>query len=79
MPESKRAATATRALQPGHRIELLKGGEALFAALIAAIDSARAEVLVETYIFEFAGAALGVAEALERAAVRGVAVRVVID
>ncbi|MDQ2927601.1 MAG: phospholipase D-like domain-containing protein, partial [Pseudomonadota bacterium] len=79
MPESKRAVQAARALQPGHRIELLKGGEALFAALNAAIDTARAEVLLETYIFEFAGAALGVAEALERAAARGVTVRVVVD
>lgn len=79
MPESKRVAAATRALQPGHRIELLKGGEALFAALVAAIDTARAEVLLETYIFEFAGAALGVAEALERAAARRIRVRVVVD
>ena len=36
--ESRRAA-ATRALQPGHAIELLKGGAALFAALVAAIDA----------------------------------------
>jgi cardiolipin synthase len=79
MPESKRAASATRALQPGHRIELLKGGEALFAALVASIDTARSEVLLETYIFEFAGAALPVAESLERAAARGVTVRVVVD
>ena len=44
-----------------------------------AIDAARAEVLLETYIFEFAGAASAVAEALERAAARGVRVRVVVD
>jgi cardiolipin synthase len=79
MAESKRAASATRALQPGHRIELLKGGEALFAALVAAIDAARAEVLLETYIFEFAGTALGVAAALERAGARRIKVRVVVD
>jgi cardiolipin synthase len=79
MPESKRAARTTQALRPGHRIELLRGGEALFAALVAAIDSARAEVLLETYIFEFAGAPVGVAEALERAAARQVTVRVVVD
>ena len=75
----KRAARATRALQPGHRITLLKGGEAMFAALAEAIDHARAEVLLETYIFEFRGAPLQVAEALERAAARGVCVRVVVD
>ena len=44
-----------------------------------AIDAARAEVLLETYILEFTGSAIGVAEALERAAARGVAVRVVVD
>ena len=40
----------------GTRSTLLKGGEALFAALVQAIDAARAEVLLESYIFEFAGA-----------------------
>jgi cardiolipin synthase len=73
------AARATRALQPGHRIDLLTSGTALFAALVEAIDAARAEVLVETYIFDFAGSVLAVAEALERAAARGVCVRVVVD
>ncbi|HEV7576411.1 MAG TPA: cardiolipin synthase ClsB [Caldimonas sp.] len=77
-PRSRRAE-ATRALQPGHRLQLLKGGAAMFDALVAAIDGARAEVMVETYIFEFSGAPLGVAEALERAAARGVTVRVVVD
>ena len=64
---------------PGHALDLLKGGAALFPALVEAIDAARAEVLLETYIFEFAGAPLRVAEALERAAARGVRVRVVVD
>jgi cardiolipin synthase len=77
-PRSRRAE-ATRALQPGHRLKLLKGGAALFEALVAAIDAARAEVMLETYIFEFAGAPIAVAEALERAAARGVTVRVVVD
>ena len=71
--------SASPALRPGHAIELLKGGEALFAALVQAIDAARAEVLLESYIFEFAGAPLQVAEALERAATRSVRVRVVVD
>ena len=79
MAESKRDASATRALRAGHEIALIKGGEALFAALVGAIDKARAEVLLETYIFEFAGAPLQVAEALERAAARKVTVRVVVD
>jgi cardiolipin synthase len=73
------SASATRALQPGHRISLLKGGAALFAALVEAIDRARAEVLLETYIFDFNGAVVAIAEALERAAARGVVVRIVVD
>src|SRR5450432_648091 len=79
MVEDQRGAADNRALQPGHRVQLLKGGTAYFEALIAAIDGARAEVLLEAYIFEFEGASIAVAEALERAARRGVTVRVVID
>ncbi len=79
MAESKRDASATRALRPGHDIALIKGGEALFDALVEAIDQARVEVLIETYIFEFAGAPVRVAEALERAAARKLTVRVVVD
>lgn len=78
MAQRQRAAAA-RALRPGHRLELLTGGAALFSALVETIDAARAEVLLETYIFAFAGSALKVAEALERAAARGVTVRVVVD
>ena len=44
-----------------------------------AIDAARAEVLLETYIFQFDGSVIAVATALERAGVRGVTVRVVVD
>ncbi len=79
MAGNERAARAARALRPGHRIDLLPSGSALFEALVEAIDAARAEVLVETYIFDFAGSVLAVAESLERAAARGVCVRVVVD
>ena len=79
MAVSRRRAAATRALQPGHRLTLLKGASEFFPALIEAIDAARAEVLFETYIFDFAGSALAVAEALERAGQRGLTVRVVVD
>ena len=44
-----------------------------------AITAAAHEVLLETYIFEFARSVLPVAQALEQAAARGVAVRVVVD
>ena len=40
-------------LRPDHRLTLLKGGEALFPALVRAIDAARSEVLLETYMFDF--------------------------
>ena len=66
-------------LRPDHELTLLKGGEMLFPALVQAIAGARAEVMLETYIFDFSRAAIPVAEALEQAAARGVTVRVVVD
>ncbi len=60
-------------------IRLLRSGVALFPALIAAFDQAQHEVLLETYIFDFEGAGLEVAQALIRAAQRGVCVCVVVD
>ena len=69
----------TRALRPGHALQLMKGGEQFFPTLVAAISHARAEVLLESYIFEFARSVIPVAQALEAAARRGVAVRVVVD
>jgi cardiolipin synthase len=63
----------------GHQLVLLQGGDHFFPALIDAMDTARQVVHVETYIFEFQGSALAVAEALERTARRGVAVRLVVD
>jgi cardiolipin synthase len=70
---------ANRALRPEHRLSLLKGGEMLFPQLVTSIASARAEVLLETYMFDFERSVLPVAEALEAAAQRGVEVRVVVD
>jgi cardiolipin synthase len=66
-------------MRPDHELRLLKGGAQFFPALVEAIDAARTEVRLETYIFEFNGAPLAVAESLERAAARGVAVHVVVD
>ena len=71
--------SAASALRPDHGLTLLKGGDELFPAMVEAIAAARAEVMVETYIFEFQGTAIPVAEALEQAAARGVHVRVVVD
>lgn len=63
----------------GHQLLLLEGGATLFPALVEAMDAARRVVHLETYIFEFTGSAIAVAEAMERAARRGVLVRLVVD
>lgn len=63
----------------GHHVQLLQGSGELFPALVEAIDAARREVRLETYIFDFTGASADVACALERAALRGVSVKVVVD
>ena len=62
-----------------HDTRLLRSGGALFAALIEAVDRAQHEVLLETYIFDFAGAGADVGHSLTRAAQRGVRVCVVVD
>ena len=72
-------AGRSRKLRPEHRLSLLRGGAELFPAMAEAIGGARAEVLLETYIFEFSASVLAIAEALEAAAARGVCVRVVVD
>jgi cardiolipin synthase len=78
---SERTAMSLRLppLRSGHSLDLLEGSGELFPVLIAAIDAAVHEVWLETYLFDFTGASVGVAQALERAAKRGVLVRVVVD
>jgi cardiolipin synthase len=66
------------AAAPAH-ITLLEGSREFFPALIQAMDEARHEIHLETYIFDFHGAAVDVALALERAALRGVPTCVVVD
>ena len=66
-------------LRSGHQVQLLQGGQALFQALEHAIDAAVREVRLETYIFDVEASGAQVAAALERAALRGVAVHLVID
>jgi cardiolipin synthase len=57
----------------------LQGGTDFFPALTAAIDGAVYWVQLETYIFDFHGAGVEVAQALMRAARRGVTVQVLVD
>jgi cardiolipin synthase len=66
-------------LRSGHQVQLLQGGLAFFAALIADIDRSSQEVRFETYIFNTRGEGAQVAQALERAAKRGVLVYLVMD
>lgn len=60
-------------------LQLLQGGQDFFPALIKAFDSARTGIQLETYIFDFHGSGAEVAEALIRAAQRGVMVQVLVD
>ena len=63
----------------GNTIELLCNGAEFFPALTQAIDAARHEVWLETYIFADDASGRAVAAAMVRAAQRGVAVRVLVD
>ena len=69
----------TPQLTDGHQLRLIEGGDDYFQRLIAAIDQARSQVQLETYIFDVHGRAQAVAQALERAAWRGVRVWLVVD
>ncbi|WP_372828403.1 cardiolipin synthase ClsB [Polaromonas sp.] len=69
-------------MNPLHRseaLQLLQGGQQYFPALISAIDGASRWVQLETYIFDVHLAGGDVAEALVRAALRGVRVEVLVD
>lgn len=67
------------AFQNHQALQLLQGGQALFPALIKALDAAQSWVQLESYIFDFHGPGAEVAEALMRAARRGVVVQVLVD
>ncbi|MGS0741934.1 phospholipase D-like domain-containing protein [Glaciimonas sp. GG7] len=62
-----------------NHIDLLQSGAEFFPALLAAIDAARDEIYLETYIFAADETGVRVRDALKNAAKRGVAVRVVTD
>lgn len=62
-----------------HRVRLLQGAQELFPALVGAMDAALSDIQFETYIFDFTGSGASVAEALERAAWRGVRTQLVVD
>lgn len=64
---------------PGNQITLLRNGTEFFPALETAIDAARHEILLETYIYEPDIIGQRIAAALGRAAARGVRVCVLLD
>jgi cardiolipin synthase len=66
-------------LVPGNQVRLLQSGAEFFPALIAAIEAARTEIYLETYIFNADNSAQAVRDALMRAARRRVQVRLMID
>ena len=51
-------------MPPVHQLTLLQGGQQFFPALEQALDAARREVRLETYIFEFDASGQAIAEAL---------------
>ena len=66
-------------MSAGNRITLLHNGDAYFPALEAALDKAVFDIYLETYIFENDHTGRRIAEALRRAALRGVLTHLLID
>lgn len=63
----------------GNRIELLSNGTEFFPALVSAIDSAKREIYLETYIFSDDRTGRQIASALKSAARRGVTTHLLLD
>ncbi len=70
---------AAARLHGGHALTLLEGTREFFPALIAAMDAAQTLIHFETYIFDFTGSGAELADALLRAARRGVRTCVAVD
>ncbi|MFC1819836.1 cardiolipin synthase ClsB [Thermodesulfobacteriota bacterium] len=64
---------------PNNQITLLQNGKAYFPAMEAALDWAMHEIYLESYIFENDNTGKRIAEALRRAAFRGVKTHMLID
>lgn len=64
---------------PGNQITLLQNGTDYFPAIEAAIDRASHEIYLETYIYQNDATGQRIADALKRAARRGVKVYLLID
>ena len=64
---------------PNNHIRLLQNGEAYFPAIEAALDRAKHDIYLETYIFDDDTTGRRIAGVLKRAALRGVKTRLLID
>ena len=63
----------------GNRLTLLRNGEQYFPALLAAIDAAKSEVCLESYIYADDQTGSLVTDTLARAAARGARLRLLLD
>ena len=70
---------AVTPLERGNRIVPLRNGDAAYPEMIRTIDAAEQSVLLQTYIFLVDAAGEMFVDALHRAVLRGVEVRVLID
>ncbi|MDD5723720.1 MAG: cardiolipin synthase [Syntrophales bacterium] len=68
-----------RPLVGGNLVEVLHNGEQAYPAMLAAIENARLSLFLATYIFESNHTGRTFIDALDRAARRGVDVRVIVD
>jgi len=75
----KKDNSAMTHMVSNNQITLLQNGEAYFPAIEAALDRAMHEIYLETYIFEDDNTGRRIAEALRRAALRGVKTHLLID
>src|SRR5690606_3277862 len=71
--------TTTDDVIGGNAVEPLRNGDALYPRLIDAIERAERQAWVSSYIFSGTGVGADIADALCKAANRGVDVRVLVD
>jgi cardiolipin synthase len=73
------AALVAADLVTGNEYHVLVNGDQVFPAMLQAIDAARERVSFETYVYEKGQVANWFTDAFERAAQRGVDVRIIVD
>ena len=79
LPDTEQSTTTGWPWRTGNSFQLLDGGGEFFPAMLAAIDAARASLLLEMYLVHSGLVATRFSDALTAAARRGVRVCVVFD